>query len=505
MSTEQVIKIDKIKYYLLMAFILIQPALDVYYLYTDKIVSKFGFSPATIIRVGITGVLVILTISTLKDKKSWILISAYVFIVVIYTGVHILNARDFYSLVPGDFGFSVKSEISYIIRMFIPITIIFITYKSCIKKKHFEVTAKWTLFLISGTIVITNLLKISLGSYNNITIKDNIIGWFTGAYEKYNYSALASKGIFNFANQISALLVFLLPVMIVIYVNKSTLANLVIIITTLLAMVMLGTKVALYGAVIDIAVFIGAIILISIIKRENLINKRICVMVGLSLLVLGVLISKAPSTNRERYSYNIRINNSKVVKKVEFKESIMDSKDSMIDYIESNYEDLMVNKHFITKSYPYKYDPEFWVEIINLPVFERLDWRNIEQKMLQRVMDINNNPKDKYLGLTFSRTQNIYNLERDFISQYYSMGIIGVLIFLGPYICIVLSCMVFILMKLKRRITIENTMICFATIFALGVSYYSGNVLDSLTVTIIMSFVLGNLINIVFKEGGYVC
>lgn len=505
MNTEQIFKINKIKCYLLIAFILIQPVLDIYYLYTDKVVNMFGFSPATIARVAITGILLILTLITLKDKKTWIFICIYLSMIFVYSGAHILNASDFNSLVPGNFGYSVKNELSYLARMSIPISIIFITYKSNMKKEYFEITTKWTLFLISGTIFITNILKISLGSYNNKIIKDNVIGWFTGAYDKYNYSALASKGIFNFANQIAALLVFLLPIMLVIYVNKSTLTNLVIIIVTIFAMVMLGTKVALYGVIIDLSVFVMFLIIVSLIRRKNIINKKILIMVGISICVLGLLITKAPSINREKTSYNIRINNAKVEKKLEFDESVMDSKDSMIKYIEANYRELMVNKHFITKSYPYKYDPEFWVEVINLPVFERLDWRNLEQKMLQRVMDINDNQKDKYLGLTFSRTQNIYNLEKDFVSQYYSLGILGVIIFLGPYIGVTLGSIIFILIKMKKRISIENTMICFATLFALGVSYYSGNVLDSLTVTIIMGFVLGNLINIVFKKGGNVC
>ena len=505
MNTEQVLIFDKIKLYLLMCFILIQPILDIYYLYTDKVISTFGFSPATIIRVGITFVLTILTFMTLKDKRLWKFVGIYLLIILCYSIAHLLNANNFNSLVPGNFNYSLKNECSYLIRMLIPISIIFITYKSNMKKEYFELTTKWTLFLISGMIFITNLLKISLGSYNNKVIRDNIFGWFTGAYDKYNYSFLASKGYFNFANQIAALLVFLLPIMFVIYVNKSSLFNLVIIIITLFAMIMLGTKVAFYGAIIDVAFFILALCFVSLLKRKNLINKKVFFMILCSVVVLGILVPKAPSVYREKTSYNIRINNSKVEKKMEFDKSIMDNKESMIKYIESNYKPLMVNKYFINNSYPYKYDPEFWVDIINLPVFERLDWRNLEQKMLQRVMDINNNPMDKYLGLTFSRTQNIYNLERDFVSQYYSLGIIGVILFLGPYIGIVFYSICFILLKLKTRMSIDKIILCFATLFALGVSYYSGNVLDSLTVTIIIGFILGNLINIVFKEGGIAC
>ena len=151
----------------------------------------------------------------------------------------------------------------------IPLCIVFITYNMKISKNDFDRTIKIVLILISGTIVVTNILKISLSSYTNEVIKDNIFGWFTGAYEQYNYSALASKGIFNFANQISALLVLLLLVMLAIYVRKNNIFNLIIILTTIIAMIMLGTKVALFGCIIDIGIFIFTIIFIRLFKREK--------------------------------------------------------------------------------------------------------------------------------------------------------------------------------------------------------------------------------------------
>ena len=45
--------INKMKYYLLILFIIIQPILDIHYLYTEKVVNIIGFSPSTIIRITI--------------------------------------------------------------------------------------------------------------------------------------------------------------------------------------------------------------------------------------------------------------------------------------------------------------------------------------------------------------------------------------------------------------------------------------------------------------------
>ena len=526
MQEKYINTINKVKYYLLISFIVIQPLLDTYYLYTDKVVNMFGFSPSTIIRVGITALLVILTLLTLKDKKSWIFIVSYIVIVAIYTIFHLANAQDFKSLVPRNFNYSVINEILYIVRLMIPLCIIFITYNMKISKDDFDRVIKIVLILISGTIVVTNILKISLSSYTNEVIKDNIFGWFNGAYEQYNYSALASKGIFNFANQISALLVLLLLVMLAIYVRKNSIFNLIIILTTIIAMIMLGTKVALFGCIIDMGIFVFMIIFIRLFKHEKILNYKIVLMLGLVTIVISTLIGKTPALNREQVSHYVRVNNSKVeiqsadeetepnIEHDENKatenpeipnENIViqpdrNNKKSMISYIEKNYKNLMVNEYFITKSYPYQYDPEFWVDIINLPVVDRLNWRNLEQKMLQRVMDINDNPMDKWLGITFSRTQNIYNLERDFVSQYYSIGILGILVLIGPYIILSIVCMIKMLISFKQNFTLFNALCGLGILFLLGVSYYSGNVLDALTVTIILAFILGKLIETVFIE-----
>ena len=539
-------KIDKVKYWLLIAFVMVQPILDIYYLYTDKVVSFIGFSPSTIIRILITIILLGLTLIRLKDNRMWIIIKSYLSIVFIYTIMHILNARNFHSVVPGNFGYSNIQELFYIIRLIIPLCILFITYHLNVNSDEFNKVIRILLILIAGSIFITNLLNISLNSYTNEIIKSNIFGWFTGAYDKYNYSSLASKGFFNFANQIAVLLVLLLPIIMAIYNDSKKIEDLIIIIVTIISMIMLGTKVALYGAIIEVGLFVGLLIFMRVFKKEKTINKKNILLVILCLFTVGGLLSKAPALNRELVAKYVRINNSKVEikgvnEKLELENGKVKNHDNtppkklnnhqlednkelentdlnslenkntnkltpsksnkkeMMEYIENNYQALMVNEQFIKESYPYQYDPEFWVEIINLPVVERLNWRNIEQKMLQRVMDKNNNPMDRFFGLTFSRTQNIFNLERDFLSQYYSIGILGVIIFIGPYILLSILCLINILLKFKEKFNIMNSLPVFSILLALSLSYYSGNVIDSLTVMIILSFILGFLLSNSFK------
>ena len=93
----------------------------------------------------------------------------------------------------------------------------------------------------------------------------------------------------------------------------------------------------------------------------------------------------------------------------------------MFQYIENNYENKQIHKQFIFENYPYKYDPEFWYEFLQEDISRTTDYRYIELSMIKRVVEINNNPLDKWLGITNTRLQNIFNIEKDFVVQYYAL------------------------------------------------------------------------------------
>lgn len=95
--------------------------------------------------------------------------------------------------------------------------------------------------------------------------------------------------------------------------------------------------------------------------------------------------------------------------------------DFMIKYIENNYEDKQLNKQFLFNNYPYQYDPEFWYNLLQNDIFLITNYRYIELSMIRRVVEINNNPMDKWFGITNTRLQNIFNIEKDFVVQYYAL------------------------------------------------------------------------------------
>ena len=290
-----------------------------------------------------------------------------------------------------------------------------------------------------------------------------------------------------------------------IYTYDKKVSNLITILLTILSMIMIGTKVALYGAIIVVVVYVFMLLISTMLKQGIKIDKNTLALIGLSIILIGSLYTKSPSINRgmveSGYKANTEsqeankdlVNKQEIDKKPEIadqnthnKENLS-NKDIMIKYIEDNFIDAKIKYDFITKHYPYQYDPEFWMEIMDLPLEKRTDYRYLELRMHQRVMELNNNPNDKLFGISFTRTEHLFTLERDFIYQYYSLGIIGVMLFLGPYVLLTLASMFKIIVYLiKRKFDINISMTCFGIVFILGVSVYSGNVMDALTITIIL-------------------
>ena len=499
--------LNKTKYHLLILFIIIQPILDTYFLYKQEVVDLFGFSPATIIRIGIVGVLGIITLITLRNKKAWIIIGSYLALVAVYTVFHILNARGFNTFVPNDLGYSIVGELFYIIRMLIPISVIFFTMTTDISKEDFEKGIRTTILVVSLLIVISNVFEFSLQSYGKEVIKGNIFDWFGDGYTKYNYIELASRGFFNSANQMSGLMVLLLSTMFGIYTKNKSNINLFTILISILAMVMIGTKVALYGAIIIVIIYTLMILFSKFINKSEVMDKRILLVIIASIILIGSLYSHAPSINRgivehdykedtiekeeEKEKEENKQENEKI--KITSKNKDKYTHQQKVKYIEENFIEAKIKYAFITQHYPYQYDPDFWIDIMDLPVEQRTDYRVLELKMHQRVMDINDNPNDKLFGISFTRTEHLFTLERDFIYQYYSLGIIGATLMLGPYVLMILGCALRIIITLFRSLNIKEAMACFGIVFILGVSVYSGNVMDALTITIILGFIMGQL------------
>ena len=172
---------------------------------------------------------------------------------------------------------------------------------------------------------------------------------------------------------------------------------------------------------------------------------------------------------------------SEIPNNVSTPQSDSDEINPIIKYIEDNYASKQLHEPFIFEYYPYNYDPEFWYDFLQNDMSSVTDYRFVELSIIKRVVELNNSKMDKWFGITNTRLQNIFNIERDFVVQYYALGIIGTLLVFAPY---------FVLLGKNKfkNLNILNLSAFITILFLFCTAYITGNLLNSLSFTLYFSF-----------------
>ncbi|MDO4912598.1 MAG: O-antigen ligase family protein [Lactobacillus sp.] len=466
-------------------FVILQPILDIYWFYNGKLATILPFTIPTIIRLIALFVLTVLFLKYILQDKFLI---AYIALLVVFSGLHLYMMLHF----AGDFGYSTTGEAFYLLRMMIPIAILFFTKYSNFSKENFFKAVTIVSLLFSLTVVISNLLIISLRSYETGQISGNIFMWYTNP--NLGYSHIASKGFFNFSNMLSAVMLMLVPLVtyqVSYHLSKKTI---LVAIMHALAMIEIGTKIALAGVIIG---FLVSYLALFIAKNRPNFKKTMLVIVAIEALAL-VTLPVGPVMQRYNYEKLLAKQSddqtSQLNKTLKEKLSQLSGQaklDYEKDFIKNNYQAYSLNPKFVLKGYPYTKDPEFWIKIMQEPGEARMNNRYLEKQMLKRASEKNGQTKTLLFGMGFMRQTNIFILERDFISQIYSLGIFGMLLLVGPSIVSLLLGL-WKLWKTRDELIISTVLASAMILFA---AYYSGNVLDFLTSSIILAFVNGFMLS----------
>lgn len=503
---------------LLMIFMILQPVFDIFYLYTDKVTSIFKFSPSTIIRMIIMSILFITSLLMYKcDKKKKIKYSI-IFSVIYgaYIVFHHVNSLNF-SVPYGNFdNYSTSKELFYMIRMIMPLLLIFVTYEKKLEWKDVKKVIITTVLIFSVTMVVTNLFKIAITSYNDGSkiIKVNFLQWFTsGIYEKYGYAYIASKGIFHMANQVSGTLICLLPIVIYIYLEeKLNFKNIITIILMILSMLMLGTRIASYGWLAVMVAMMIMYIFFCLIKKFSFKKKNFITLL-LITFIFCIILPFSPVSNRtyiddESETVEATIDEEdgdnhlkelyKQIKELEKNAKTDEDYEEIYEiktkFIKNNMDSYGFDRNYIVKLYPYTEDCDFWLDQFKVPFSKRANHRQLKTIITKRVVELNDNKLDYVFGMSFSRLRNanIY-MENDIYVHLYSIGVIGILLFIVPYLVVVVYSLVKII-KNKEKFTYLNMVYLFsiALIFLAGI--LSGNIFDEWIATLFLAFISGNLL-----------
>ena len=467
---------------MLLIFLALQPFLDCYLLYTDEVMNIFHFSPTTIIRFLIVGFLVVLVFFNKNNKETRKPLLIYGLVILIYTILHIVTTYSYNIDSFPSFTYSISAEIFYIARMLLPIFIIYIVYTLKISKDEFINLFLWVVFISSSVIVIMNLLKISLTSYGvNNQIGDNLFSWFS--VNKPDSRLLASKGWFNSANQISALFALLLPICIYSVFDKFNIKRVVTLCLCLLAMLMIGTRVSTVGwiliYVVILLIYLFCCFIMKQIKFE--LKKFIgCLVIG---SIFGVIFIFSPLVNSAESVDQAALDAYLNEKEIDLENMTVE------EYLPF----LAINEEFYTKLYPYDEHEDFWYHVAKeVPYYKRGGNRNAQTLITE---DINSNFKTNLsplFGLGYSRFENakIY-MEKDFFVHYYTIGIIGIILFLSLYIIILIYKLYQMLFVDRKLFNFYNIILLASLTLPLGVSFVSGHVVDELIVSLYMGFVAG--------------
>lgn len=503
-------------------FILIQPIIDLDYLWYEQL-NQLGLPRlSTIIRFLVLPCLILwgYFYQTKNKKKTAILAISYGMIFAVYYILHSIQAIELYDVMgfTRNFQFSWYQELVYLLTLTLPLGTVYCITQLKPNEKLIKKVTMITSAIVSFPIFIANLFVFGYSTYQGNAVA-NFFVWFT--QNKFHPRQLATKFFFAEGNTVGILLFMLLPLMYYFFscskTKKEKAQWIVLIFIQSLAMQILGTRVATYGAVLVPCYFL-VLYLIDVILKNQTFKKAAfflpIVMASIFALILpytpAVLNQKLDATN------DVAIINSKLSDEISDLKGNMEGEGLVPGTVEYNeffiymFEEYGIRAGYINTVpvtyyinwYHYTYDPVFWVDVIEMDVYDRLNGRQIQRIFMDYKLE-SLQATDHLLGAGYSTFMNgSILLEQDFLQQWMTLGIIGFSITLLPWIVLTLLLLWKILTKWKLYLRLEVFVYGAALLSGFGVGWLSGHTMDQFLTTTWLAFIMGILLNKLILERG---
>jgi len=473
-------------------FIIIQPFLDISCLFNNSSLEIFGLTIPTIIRCGFIGILALISLKHINKNRDYLFLFIYFILLFIYIIFHHVIASNNDIIIPDNYTYSLFSELFYIVRMVLPLALIYFTRYSEINYKKFINSILITSLIIGLIIFIGNTYCISLTSYTTDTsiTKLNWICWFTSYVSGYEFAELTSKGWFYMANQVGGVMMLLLPFNIYDMLKKSNRLNVTSSLLLIISMIMVGSRTASYGWLLIVICFVLILLYLRYIKKEKWWSlKRIYPFIIISLIGL-IFLSVSPINTR---SYGYELGDITTLEDPPT-DMTKNNIDNVYKYITESYAVYGIQSNYIYELYNYKFDTKFWIDTFNYSrVNGVIENREMQTFISNRIDELNKEQlKYKLFGYSFSRMRNggVY-MEHDFVIQIFTMGYLGLLLLIGPYIYIMILASIKILKKMKSQPKLIDFVFMISICAMLGTSLFTGHLLDELFVMIYAGFICG--------------
>lgn len=522
---------------IMIVFLLIQPAFDMYMTLVGEKLDVFGYSIVTIIRMlVISSIALIFVIDSIKNKTNILqtkIFIGFMLLALVYLICHhlVITRTNGYFIQKGLYSF--LTEANYIFRLTMPMILIYNFSIIKFNKKDIINILITVGVSVAVVILLSDLLGVGFISYDydNTQISANFFSWFNNEHS-FSYEELTCKGFFYSANQISILLSLTFIVTVYKMLKDNNWKLIGVLLTMTITMLIVGTRVGTYMPLL-VSLFMIIFYLITSILYKKKVNSISIIAIILTVLVWFVFFLYAPQRNRQFADDIGKLSQSKideleqqgVLVRVEMLMKLLDNKNEMIKYLEisdnsksmsnlqymtkckflkDNFDYHYISSTYINTIYPYKDDPDFWLEVFEMPYGIKADNRGLEMLIAKRIQERDNNILKCFFG--FGATplnKRGFMIERDIIGHYYNIGIVGTILFIGPYFLVLILT---IIKALKELVVLKKIRFGITNIFSivmmiiLILSYNSGHSLDEFIIFIYLALISSNILNNYVKD-----
>ncbi len=425
-------------------FIILCPILDMTsFIFRNTFNTKL--SPSTIIRPLIP-TLVILYLFIKKDKKfkKNLLITGIVYAV--YALIHIY----LFSKVKTGMSFGTEThELQYIINYtFMIINLIIFTV--VFKEENIDKMKK-------SVLIATGIYIISI--YISILTKTSSHTYIEG---------MGYKGWFESGNSISAILLLTMFIYLP-YVKNKKYRKFVIPILVLVGIflsMLIGTRAGLFGFIIIIALYMGIEVLFNILKNEK-IDKKFFIIGFTGIAIIVLIIIGCGSTTLQRRKHLKDIESDIIDETSQENAHITGSTLKIKEQIEKNE---------IEEGYMSDAQKQSIIDLYNIA--NKLQVKNNDQRMQQLIYNIVLVKNQKNIFLILFGNGYVANfselvLEMELVSMLLNFGVIGFLLYMGPFFAIFLMSLYYGI-KYIKQIDSECVFLWFGSAMAFALSLLSG-------------------------------
>ena len=506
---------EKLLYTSVVLLIMLQPIIDMDYLIYPYL-DKFGLPRfSTIIRFIIVPLMIIFCffLKEKNKKKTFIIGALYGVVMLVYFYLHSKQAVRIYPILDltTNFKFNLFQELTYLLTLLLPYGLIYVIYNLKLDEKSIKLITVVSSATISIPIFLGDLFVFGKSTYFGYTYA-NFFSWFTGIYETVHPRELTSKFFFNEGNTIGILMFMILPLMFYFFTKetdkKKKIYMGILIFIQCLSMQILGTRVATFGAVIIPFVYLVLYVFDSFIMKNQKANLSIMAFMIVCTAVFGVILNFTPAVENQRVD---AVNDLALLSNGAAEQGRDALKDAPLipgtrefnDFyifmfeqygIRAKYASSIPTMYYVDW-YNYKFDPKFWVDVIFLPVYDRVGGRKIQKLFTDYKWD-KLSQSEKVLGMGYSTFMNgSIVLEKDFVQQKYTLGYIGMILTCTPWLLAVLYVGLKVLRKFKKHMNLENMTYAMSLAAALGSAYISGHTLDQFVTTMFMALLAALLLN----------